>query len=172
MRNLKDIISERLNSIDTVISKRLNISNNLILERLVLTKHKNDVINAKTFKSALEEYTERVNSIKICIDDLPSFKEYKSLYDADKLPLINVEQKLCYGMLRGSGEAYLQNIEYDDGFVSAPIRINYILKSDFDIDNIKKHGIQIFRADMTIENFIGLFNDNQDVLIEIYEFIK
>ena len=151
MRNLKDII----------------------VERLVLTKHKtNDVINAKTLKSALEEYTERVNSIKICIDDLPSFKDYKSLYDADKLPLINVEQKLCYGMLRGSGEAYLQNIEYDDGFVSAPIRINYILKRHFDIDDIKKHGIQVFHADMTIENFIELFKDNQDVLIEIYEFIK
>ena len=150
MRNLKDII----------------------VERLVLTKHKtNDVINAKTLKSALEEYTERVNSIKICIDDLPSFKDYKSLYDADKLPLINVEQKLCYGMLRGSGEAYLQNIEYD-GFVSAPIRINYILKRHFDIDDIKKHGIQVFHADMTIENFIELFKDNQDVLIEIYEFIK
>lgn len=162
MRNLKDIICERL-----------NISNNVIIERLVLTKHKtNDVINAKTLKSALEEYTERVNSIKICIDDLPSFKDYKSLYDADKLPLINVEQKLCYGMLRGSGEAYLQNIEYDSGFVSAPIRINYILKSHFDIDDIKKHGIQIFHADMTIENFIKLFDDNQDVLIEIYEFIK
>ena len=151
MRNLKDII----------------------VERLVLSKHKtNDVINAKTLKSALEEYTERVNSIKICIDDLPSFKDYKSLYDADKLPLINVEQKLCYGMLRGSGEAYLQNIEYDDGFVSAPIRINYILKRHFDIDDIKKHGIQVFHADMTIENFIELFKDNQDVLIEIYEFIK
>lgn len=151
MRNLKDII----------------------VERLVLTKHKNDdVINAKTLKSALKEYTERVNSIKICMDDLPSFKDYKSLYDADKLPLINVEQKLCYGMLRGGGEAYLQNIEYDDGFASAPIRINYILKNDFDIDNIKKHGIQIFHADMTIENFIELFKDNQDVLIEIYEFIK
>lgn len=162
MRNLKDIIIERL-----------NISNNVIVERLVLTKHKtNDVINAKTLKSALEEYTERVNSIKICIDDLPSFKDYKSLYDADKLPLINVEQKLCYGMLRGSGEAYLQNIEYDDGFVSAPIRINYILKRHFDIDDIKKHGIQVFHADMTIENFIELFKDNQDVLIEIYEFIK
>lgn len=162
MRNLKDIIIERL-----------NISNNVIVERLVLTKHKtNDVINAKTLKSALEEYTERVNSIKICIDDLPSFKDYKSLYDADKLPLINVEQKLCYGMLRGSGEAYLQNIEYDDGFVSAPIRINYILKRHFDIDDIKKHGIQIFHADMTIENFIELFKDNQDILIEIYEFIK
>lgn len=151
MRNLKDII----------------------VERLVLTKHKNDdVINAKTLKTALEEYTDRVNSIKISIDDLPSFKDYKSLYDADKLPLINVEQKLCYGMLRGSGEAYLQNIEYDSGFVSAPIRINYILKSHFDIDNIKKHGIQIFHADMNIENFIELFKDNQDVLIEIYEFIK
>lgn len=151
MRNLKDII----------------------VERLVLAKHKNDdVINAKTLKSALKEYTERVNSIKICIDDLPSFKDYKSLYDADKLPLINVEQKLCYGMLRGSGEAYLQNIEYDDGFVSAPIRINYILKRHFDIDDIKKHGIQVFHADMTIENFIELFKDNQDVLIEIYEFIK
>lgn len=151
MRNLKDII----------------------VERLVLTKHKtNDVINAKTLKSALKEYTERVNRIKICIDDLPSFKDYKSLYDADKLPLINVEQKLCYGMLKGSGEAYLQNIEYDDGFVSAPIRINYILKRHFDIDDIKKHGIQVFHADMTIENFIELFKDNQDVLIEIYEFIK
>lgn len=151
MRNLKDII----------------------VERLVLAKHKNDdVINAKTLKSALKEYTERVNSIKICIDDLPSFKDYKSLYDADKLPLINVEQKLSYGMLRGSGEAYLQSIEYDDGFVSAPIRINYILKSHFDIDNIKKHGIQVFHADMTIENFIELFKDNQDILIEIYEFIK
>jgi hypothetical protein len=161
MRNLKDIIIERL-----------NISNNVILERLVLSKHKNDIINAKTLKSALKEYTERVNSIKICIDDLPSFKDYKSLYDADKLPLINVEQKLCYGMLRGSGEAYLQNIEYDDGFASAPIRINYILKSHFDVTNIKKHGIQIFRADMTIENFIELFKDNQDVLTEIYEFIK
>ena len=150
MRNLKDII----------------------VERLVLSKHKNYTINAKTLKSALKEYTERVNSIKICIDDLPSFKDYKSLYDADKLPLINVEQKLCYGMLRGSGEAYLQNIEYDDGFASAPIRINYILKSHFDIDNIKKHGIQVCHADMTIENFIELFKDNQDVLIEIYEFIK
>lgn len=150
MRNLKDII----------------------IERLVLTKHKNDIINVKTLKSALKEYTERVNSIKICIDDLPSFKDYKLLYDADKLPLINVEQKLCYGMLRGGGEAYLQNIEYDDGFASAPIRINYILKNDFDIDNIKKHGIQIFHADMTIENFIELFKDNQDILIEIYEFIK
>ena len=148
MRNLKDII----------------------VERLVLTKHKNDdVINAKTLKSALKEYTERVNSIKMWMYDLPSFKDYKSLYDADKLPLINVEQKLCYGMLRGEGEAYLQSIEYDDGFVSAPIRINYILKSHFDIDNIKKHGIQIFHADMTIENFIKLFDDNQDVLIEIYE---
>lgn len=161
MRNLKDIICERL-----------NISNNVIIERLVLTKHRNYTINAKTLKSALEEYTNRVNSIKICIDDLPSFKDYKSLYDADKLPLINVEQKLCYGMLRGSGEAYLQNIEYDDEFASAPIRINYILKNDFDIDNIKKHGIQIFHADMTIKNFIELFKDNQDVLIEIYEFIK
>lgn len=162
MRNLKDIIIERL-----------NISNNVIVERLVLAKHKNDdVINAKTLKSALKEYTERVNRIKICIDDLPSFKDYKSLYDADKLPLINVEQKLCYGMLKGSGEAYLQNIEYDDGFVSAPIRINYILKRHFDIDDIKNHGIQIFHADMTIENFIKLFDDNQDVLIEIYEFIK
>lgn len=151
MRNLKDII----------------------VERLVLSKHKkNDVINAKTLKSALKEYTERVNSTEIRIVDLPSFKDYKSLYDSDKLPLINVEQKLCYGMLRGSGEAYLQTIEYDDGFVSAPIRINYILKSHFDIDNIKKHGIQIFRADITIENFIKLFDDNQDVLIEIYEFIK
>lgn len=151
MRNLKDII----------------------IERLVLTKHKNDdVINAKTLKSALKEYTERVNSIKMWMYDLPSFKDYKSLYDADKLPLINVEQKLCYGMLRGEGEAYLQSIEYDDGFVSAPIRINYILKSHFDIDNIKKHGIQVFRADMTVENFIELFKDNQDVLIEIYEFIK
>ena len=151
MRNLKDII----------------------VERLVLTKHKNDdVINAKTLKSALKEYTERVNSIKMWMYDLPSFKDYKSLYDADKLPLINVEQKLCYGMLRGEGEAYLQSIEYDDGFVSAPIRINYILKSHFDIDNIKKHGIQVFRADMTVENFIELFKDNQDVLIEIYEFIK
>lgn len=151
MRNLKDII----------------------VERLVLTKHKNDdVINAKTLKSALKEYTERVNSIKMWMYDLPSFTNYKSLYDSDKLPLINVEQKLCYGMLRGEGEAYLQSIEYDDGFVSAPIRINYILKSHFDIDDIKKHGIQVFHADMTIENFIELFKDNQDVLIEIYEFIK
>jgi hypothetical protein len=150
MRNLKDII----------------------VERLVLKKHKNDIINAKTLKSALEEYTDRVNSTEIRMVDLPSFTNYKSLYDSDKLPLINVEQKLCYGMLRGSGESYLQKIEYDDGFVSAPIRIYYILKSHFDIDDIKKHGIQVFRADMTIENFIELFKDNQDVLIEIYEFIK
>lgn len=149
MRNLKDII----------------------IERLVLTKHQNYTINAKTLKSALEEYTDRVNSTEIRMVDLPSFTNYKSLYDSDKLPLINVEQKLCYGMLRGSGESYLQKIEYDDGFASAPIRINYILKNDFDIDNIKKHGIQIFHADMTIENFIELFKDNQDVLIEIYEFI-
>ena len=150
MRNLKDII----------------------IERLVLSKDKkNDTINAKTFKLALEEYTERVNNTEIRIIDLPSFMNYKSLYDADKLPLINVEQKLCYGMLRGSGEAYLQNIEYDDGFVSAPIRINYILKSHFDVNNIKKHGIQVFRADMTIENFIELFKDNQDTLLEIYEYI-
>lgn len=161
MRNLKDIICERL-----------NISNNVIIERLVLSKHKNYTINAKTLKSALKEYTERVNSVEIRIVDLPLFNDYKSLYDADKLPLINVEQNLSYGMLRGSGEAYLQSIEYDDGFVSAPIRINYIIKNDFDIDNIKKHGIQIFHADMTIENFIELFKDNQDVLIEIYEFIK
>lgn len=126
MRNLKDIICERL-----------NISNNVILERLVLTKHKNDdVINAKTLKTALEEYTGRVSSTEIRIVDLPLFMNYKSLYDSDKLPLINVEQKLSYGMLRGSGESYLQKIEYDDGFVSAPIRINYILKSHFDINNI------------------------------------
>jgi hypothetical protein len=150
MRNLKDII----------------------VERLVLSKHKNDIINIKTLKSVLKEYTDRVNSTEIRMVDLPSFKDYKSLYDSDKLPLINVEQKLCYGMLRGSGESYLQKIEYDDGFVSAPIRIYYILKSHFDIDDIKKHGIQIFHADMTIENFIKLFDDNQDVLIEIYEFIK
>ena len=133
MRNLKDIITERL-----------NISNNVIVERLVLSKHKNYVINAKTLKSALKEYTERVNSIKMWMYDLPSFKNYKSLYDADKLPLINVEQKLCYGMLRGSGEAYLQSIEYDDGFVSAPIRINYILKSHFDIDDIKNMEYKFF----------------------------
>ena len=150
MRNLKDII----------------------VERLVLTKHRNYTINAKTLKSALEEYTVRVNWKQIRMVDLPSFTNYKSLYDSDKLPLINVEQKLCYGMLRGEGESYLQKIEYDDGFVSAPIRIYYILKSHFDIDDIKKHGIQVFHADMTIENFIELFKDNQDVLIEIYEFIK
>lgn len=151
MRNLKDII----------------------VERLVLSKHKkNDGINAKTLKTALKEYTERVNSIKICIDDLPSFKEYKSIYDADKLPLINVEQKLSYGMLRGSGKAYLQSIEYDDGFASAPIRINYILESDFDKKQIQRYGIQVFHSDMTIENFIKLFKDNEDVLIELYDYIK
>lgn len=150
MRNLKDII----------------------LERLVISKDKNANISANDFKLACAEYVEKMNTTKILIDDLPSFKEYKSIYDADKLPLINVEQKLSYGMLRGSGKAYLQSIEYDDGFASAPIRINYILESDFDKKQIQRYGIQVFHADMTIENFIKLFKDNEDVLIELYDYIK
>lgn len=150
MRNLKDII----------------------IERLVLSKDKNNSISVNDFKLACAEYVEKMNTTKILIDDLPSFKDYKSIYDADKLPLINVEQKLSYGMLRGSGKAYLQSIEYDDGFVSAPIRINYILESDFDKKQIQRYGIQIFHADMTIENFIKLFKDNEDVLIELYDYIK
>ena len=151
MRNLKDII----------------------LERLVLSKDRNAKIpTIEEFNKACLDYINRVTrgypEFKIEMYELPSYKDYISIYDTDKLPYIDIDSKLT-PFLRSSGLSYIKSIQYNADAKTVPIRIYYSSKRDFDVEKIKKHGLQIFRVDINLKQLFELLNEND--LIEIYEYI-
>lgn len=151
MRNLKDII----------------------VERLVLSKDRNTKLpTIEEFNKACLDYIERVTrgypEFKIEMYELPSYKDYISIYDTDKLPYIDIDSKLT-PFLRSSGPSYIQSIQYYENAKTLPIRIDYCSKRDFDVEKIKKHGLQIFRVDINLKQLFELLDDN--VLIELYDYI-
>ena len=151
MRNLKDII----------------------LERLVLSKDRNAKLpTIEEFNKACLDYIERVTNgypeFEIEMNKLPSYEEYISIYDSDKLPYIDINSNLT-PFLRSSGPSYIKSIQYNEDTKTLPIRIYYSSKRDFDIEKIKKHGLQIFRVDINLKQLFELLDEKD--LIELYEYI-
>ena len=151
MRNLKDII----------------------LERLVLSKDRNAKLpTIEEFNNACLDYINRVTrgypEFKIEMNKLPSYKEDVSIYDSDKLPYIDIDSKLT-PFLRSSGPSYIQSIQYNENAKTVPIRIDYCSKRDVDAEKIKKHGLQIFRVDINLKQLFELLDEKD--LIELYEYI-
>ena len=151
MRNLKDIV----------------------MERLVLSKDKLPILpTIEEFNKACLDYIDRVTKgypeFKIEMNKLPSYKEYISIYDSDKLPYIDINSNLS-PFLRSSGPSYIQSIQYNENTKTLPIRIYYCSKRDFDVVNIKKHGLQIFHIDIKLKQLFELLDEND--LVEIYEYI-
>lgn len=151
MRNLKDII----------------------VERLVLSKDRNAKLpTIEEFNNACLDYIERVTrgypEFKIEMYELPSYKDYISIYDSDKLPYIDIDSKLT-PFLQSSGPSYIQSIQYNENAKTLPIRIYYSSKRDFDVETIKKHGLEIFRVDINLKQLFELLDETD--LIELYEYI-
>jgi hypothetical protein len=151
MRNLKDII----------------------VERLVLSKNrKTKLPSIEEFNKACLDYIERVTrgypEFKIEMYELQSYKDYTSIYDTDKLPYIDIDSKLT-PFLKSSGPSYIQSIQYNEDVKTLPIRICYCSKRDVDVEKIKKLGLQIFRVDINLKQLFELLNEND--LIELYEYI-
>lgn len=151
MRNLKDII----------------------IERLVLSKNKNAKLpTIEEFNNACLDYINRVTNgypeFKINMYELPSYKEYISIVDTDKLPYIDIKHNLT-PFLHSSGPSYIQSIQYNEDTKTVPIRIHYSSKRDIDVEKIKKHGLQIFHVDINLKQLFELLHDND--LIELYEYI-
>lgn len=153
MRNLKDIIVERL-----VISKTKQIE-----------KPTED-----QFNQACLDYIQRVqrgySSFEICINKLPSYSQYTNLVDMDKLPLIDVSKKLTDRFIRCEGEAYLRSVQYDDvDGNDLPIRIYYVNKHEFDTTDISKRGIQIHKVDIYLDKLIDALD--AETCVELYDYI-